>query len=73
MSTKSGAWQDDIPPIVPLIPPGSRKHIDVQALALQHQVEPIRDPNDLRGDFWPEDESLDEFLNELRASRRDSM
>jgi hypothetical protein len=73
MSTESRSWQDDSTPVVPIVPSGSRKHIDVQALALQQQVEPIQDPDDLRGDFWPEEESLDDFLQGLRVSRRDAM
>jgi hypothetical protein len=28
-----------------------------------------RDPRDLLGDFWPEDESLDDFLNAMREWR----
>jgi hypothetical protein len=73
MSTKPTSWQNVSPPIVPLIPSGSRKCIDVEALARQQGVEPIQDPDVLRGDFWPENESIDEFLRELRASRRDAM
>jgi hypothetical protein len=28
-----------------------------------------RDPADLLGDFWPEEESIDDFLTALRAWR----
>jgi hypothetical protein len=28
-----------------------------------------RDPTDLLGDFWPEEESIDDFLAEMRAWR----
>jgi len=73
MSTEPTSWQDVSPPTAPVIPSGSRKRIDVQALARQQGVEPIEDPDVLRGDFWPEDESIDDFLRELRASRRDTM
>jgi hypothetical protein len=58
---------------MPLIPGGSMKRVDVQALARQQGVEPIHDPDVLRGDFWPEDESIDDFIRHLRASRRDTM
>jgi hypothetical protein len=31
------------------------------------QLSPFpRDPNDLLGDFWPEEESIDDFLDALR-------
>lgn len=73
MSAERTSWQDVSPPTVPLIASASGKRIDVQALARQQGVEPVQDPDVLRGDFWPEDESIDDFLRELRASRRDSM
>ena len=73
MSTKPTSWQGNTPPSVPVIPSGSRQHIDVQTLARQQGVEPIQDPDVLRGDFWPEDESIDDFLRGLRASRRDAI
>jgi hypothetical protein len=34
----------------------------VEELAREQGVKPVEDPNDLKGDFWPEDESVDEFL-----------
>jgi hypothetical protein len=73
MSTEPASWRDASPPAVPVFSSGSRRHIDVQALARQQGVEPIQDPDVLRGDFWPEDESIDDFLQALRASRRDEM
>ena len=73
MSSEPTSWQDVSPPTVPVIPSGSTTRIDVQALARQQGVEPIQDPDVLRGDFWPEDESIDDFLRELRASRRDAI
>ena len=43
----------------------------VEQLATEQDVKPVEDPNDLKGDFWPEDESVDEFLAWLRALRRE--
>jgi hypothetical protein len=40
-------------------------------LAAQQQVRPIDDPDRLRGDFWPENESIDDLLATLRSWRRD--
>lgn len=39
-----------------------------ELVAEQHVVFP-RDPRDLLGDFWPEDESMDDFLKALREWR----
>jgi hypothetical protein len=43
----------------------------VEELAAEKGVKPVEDPNELKGDFWPEDESVDEFLAWLRALRRE--
>jgi hypothetical protein len=39
-------------------------------LAAEQGIEPIIDINELAGDFWPEDEGPDEFVNWLRDQRR---
>jgi hypothetical protein len=49
------------------------QHVDLQSLVIQQGVTPIADPDVLHGDFWPEDESIDEFLNALRTSRHDAV
>lgn len=51
----------------------SRKqaHARVWELARQQGVEPIRSIKDLQGDFWPEEETADEFLSWLRATRQE--
>jgi hypothetical protein len=46
-------------------------HARAWELAKQQGVVPIRDIKELRGDFWPEDESIDDFLSWLRATRRE--
>ena len=48
-----------------------RAHARAWELAKQQGVTPIRDINELKGDFWPEDESIDDFLAWLRATRRE--
>ena len=39
-------------------------------LARQQGVKPIKSIKDLQGDFWPEDESVDEFLEWIHRIRR---
>lgn len=39
-------------------------------LAKQQGVGPIRNIEDLRGDFWPEEDSTEEFLSWLRDLRQ---
>lgn len=45
-------------------------HDRVWELAKLQGVEPVHDIEDLRGEFWPEDENTDEFLLWLRATRQ---
>jgi regulator of sigma D len=45
-------------------------HARAWELARQQGVEPIRSIKDLQGDFWPEEESVDEFLEWVRAIRQ---
>jgi hypothetical protein len=42
-----------------------------EELALQQGVKPIADISDLKGDFWPSDDSIDEFLTWLRQTRNE--
>lgn len=42
----------------------------VEELAAEQGVKPVTDVSKLKGDFWPEDESMDEFLVWLRKLRR---
>jgi hypothetical protein len=39
-------------------------------IAREQGVEPIHDLSSLRADFWPEGESVDEFIAEIRELRR---
>jgi hypothetical protein len=44
-------------------------HPSVEALMAEQGTGPIHDMSTLRGDFWPEDESAEEFLETLREWR----
>ena len=43
----------------------------LEAWADRHGIKPIADAKQLRGDFWPEDESIDEFIAAVRRWRRE--
>ncbi len=45
-------------------------HARAWELARQQGVEPVHDIKELQGDFWPEEESVDEFLASVRATRQ---
>lgn len=44
-------------------------HARAWELARQQGVKPIRSIEDLQGDFWPEEESVDDFLDWVHALR----
>ena len=44
-------------------------HPRIDELVAEQRVVFPRDPRELLGDFWPEDESIDEFLKTLREWR----
>jgi len=39
-------------------------------MARRQGVKPIQNMEELRGDFWPEEESVDDFLSWLSALRQ---
>ncbi|MGB8510823.1 MAG: hypothetical protein WCD76_20795 [Pyrinomonadaceae bacterium] len=45
-------------------------HARAWELAKQQGVKPVGDIKELQGDFWPEEESVDEFLTWVRDTRR---
>jgi len=51
--------------------PSPIKAVDVETLAAQQGVVPIVDPADLLGDFWPEEDSIDEFIAAVRRWRHE--
>jgi len=44
-------------------------HPTIDELIADQRVVFPRDPHDLLGDFWPEEESIDDFLTALREWR----
>ncbi len=48
-----------------------RQPKDFATLAAEQGVRLITSPDDLRADFWPEDESIDEFVETIRQWRRE--
>ena len=47
-----------------------RAHARAWKLAKKQGVKPIHSIEDLQGDFWPEEESVDEFLDWVHAIRQ---
>lgn len=45
----------------------------VEELAKIQGVKPIKTLDDLWGDFWPEDESIDDFIETVRQWRQESI
>jgi hypothetical protein len=46
--------------------------IELERLATEQGVQPIVDLDSLRTDFWPKDESADDFVRNIRERRRAS-
>lgn len=44
---------------------------DIETLAAEQGVKPVARFEDLLGDFWPEDEDVDEFIAAVRQWRRE--
>jgi hypothetical protein len=45
---------------------------ELERLAAEQGVRPITDFESLEADFWPEDESIDDFVRTVRERRRDA-
>lgn len=45
----------------------------IDELAKMQGVTPIRSIDNLWGDFWPEDESVDDFIDTIRLWRREAV
>ena len=58
-----------IDPVVPVF--GVSATSKLQALAAEQGVSIVTMPDELRGDFWPENEDIDDFLRTLRSWRRE--
>lgn len=46
-------------------------HLSLEELAAEQGVKPVENPDELLGDFWPEEENLDDFLAWFRKLRRE--
>ncbi|HVF98610.1 MAG TPA: hypothetical protein VND68_02120 [Chloroflexia bacterium] len=46
-------------------------HISLEELAERQGVKPVTDPSTLAGNFWPEDETAEEFIATLRQWRKE--
>lgn len=49
----------------------AQKLAALKALAKAQGIEPIVDPSDLIGDFWPEHESVDDFVEARQRWQRE--
>lgn len=54
----------------PVTPELARK--ELERLAAEQNVKPISNLDMLRADFWPKDESVDDFVQSVRERRRAS-
>jgi hypothetical protein len=43
---------------------------ELERLAVEQHVQPITDCDSFKADFWPQDESLDDFLGSVRDRRK---
>jgi hypothetical protein len=66
---------EEAPPVLPGHNAGKSADFwrskSVEELAREQGVKPVENPEELKGDFWPEDESIDDFLAWLRARRHE--
>ena len=46
-----------------------RGHPSIEELAREQGVQPVMDAHELLGDFWPEDEAIEDFLAAVREWR----
>jgi hypothetical protein len=49
--------------------PGARS-VSIEELARQQGVQPVESVEDMRADLWDSDEELEQFLDDVRASRQ---
>lgn len=59
------------PHVIPGIDLRTTKRKSVSEIAAEQGVSPIKSIDELRGDFWPEDEGPDDFVNAVREWRRE--
>jgi hypothetical protein len=54
-------------------PDFSRGKTYLEILALEQGVRPVIDFDELMGDFWPEEEDIEEFRGALQELRREGL
>jgi hypothetical protein len=63
MQSSNDVGQPSTEFVLPRLPSGK---VDVDGWIKQQGVTRIKDPDQLEGTFWPEDESVDDFVNARR-------
>lgn len=63
---KRGSEQAKPPAVIPYASAG---HPSAEQLSVEQGTGPIADTSVLHGDFWPEDESVEEFVATIREWR----
>jgi hypothetical protein len=64
------AQRNPTPVDEPITPELARE--ELERLAAEQNVKPIMNLDMLRADFWPQDESVDDFVRSMRERRRAS-
>lgn len=62
MAQRNSSGRDDV-----TVPEVARR--ELERLAAEQGVQPIIDLDSFRADFWPEDESVDDFVRTIRERR----
>jgi hypothetical protein len=68
--TASAPFRRPAPPLVSGFEFRTQPKRSLEELAADQGVKPIASIDDLRADFWPEDESIDDFIAAVREWRR---
>ena len=50
----------------------AKLHQELEAIAKKQGTQPLKHIEDLYGDFWPEDETADDFVRMMRQWRNES-
>jgi hypothetical protein len=66
----SAGWEEEPASLTTVaFTPGIAERTDLRALAAQRRIGPVRSFAQLRGDYWPESEDVDEFVDAVRRWR----
>ena len=72
MATNADHLSSHVPPPVPAPIRSFNMPIDLEQLAAEQGVRPLQRLEDLRADFWPEDETADQIIAAVRKWRREA-